>query len=113
MIAPLLGLALFAQATPTVTPPPAPDAADTAAAGLGQFFQMVDADHDGSVTRAEFDGFFAAAQAKSGKEMDMNDQRGLSTFFTMLDADGNGTVTPAEQQKFAAFASAAEARDGG
>lgn len=119
-VVPFLLIAAAAQASAppaSSTPPPAgataaaPNTGD--AADLAEFYKLVDTNHDGTITRAEFDGFFAAAQAeakKQGTAMDPSATQGLATFFGMMDTNGDGRVTPAEQAAFADMAAKSDAQ---
>lgn len=88
--------------------------ADEHAAGAGNMFATMDADHDGTVTAAEMDA--AQAAFKGDKRMSSADkiktidgnadgtlsreehEAGSQAMFAKMDADGDGRLTPAEMQ---------------
>lgn len=88
--------------------------ADEHAAGAGNMFATMDADHDGTVTTTEMDA--AQAAFKGDKRMSSADkiktidgnadgtlsreehEAGSQAMFAKMDADGDGRLTPAEMQ---------------
>jgi hypothetical protein len=75
-----------------------PQSRADAQARMKSIFDRIDSNHDGVITRAEFDAYRAAQLAawQAGRS------DGIDRAFAAMDADGNGEISQAEFDRFAA-----------
>lgn len=87
----LLGLA-SAAAAQTAKPAPTPGTMPEQGDDLGTYFQAMDADRDGAISRAEFDRWFGTGAGAGGGQQ-------LADYWTLMDANRDGRVTRDEYLK--------------